>query len=94
MERNMFIVKVLVEAESERYRQLETFLSSHHYPFNAMPVLPEDYIALRFSPPFRVGKKQKRAVLDSNGLEVVLFPRGAEQWAEIYCAALNREMQG
>lgn len=43
----------------------------------------------RFTPPFRVGRKQKRAVLDSNGLEVIIFPKGQEEMAKGYCEALN-----
>lgn len=47
-------------------------------------------VSCRFSPPFRVGRKQRRAVLDSKGLEVVIFPTGLECMAELYCLALNR----
>jgi len=42
-----------------------------------------------FIAPFRVGKKQKRAVLDSRGYEVVVFPIGMEEWAIEYCEFLN-----
>lgn len=42
-----------------------------------------------FTPPFRVGKKQKRAVLDSLGNEVVIFNVGLEDMAELYCDMLN-----
>ncbi len=42
-----------------------------------------------FTPPFRVGKKQGRAVLDSNGHEVVVFPNGLEDMAQEYCEFLN-----
>lgn len=42
-----------------------------------------------FIPPFRVGKKQGRAVLDSNGHEVVVFPNGLEDMAQEYCEFLN-----
>ena len=31
-----------------------------------------------FLPPFRVGRKQMRAVLDAKGMEVVIFPKGLE----------------
>lgn len=43
-----------------------------------------------YLPPFRVGKKQKRAVLDGRGYEVVIFNKGMELWAEEYCQWLNR----
>jgi hypothetical protein len=35
-----------------------------------------------FIPPFRVGKKQMRAVLDAKGKEVVIFPKGLESYAK------------
>ncbi len=44
----------------------------------------------RFTPPYRVGRKTKRAVLDSNGLEVVVFREGMEDWAAQYAALLNK----
>jgi len=50
----------------------------------AKPVVTRCFVA-----PFRVGKKQSRAVLDSNGLEVVVFPKGLESWAIDYCRYLN-----
>lgn len=33
--------------------------------------------------PFRLGRKQQIAVLDVNGLEVVIFPKGKEEMARI-----------
>lgn len=42
-----------------------------------------------FIPPFRVGKKQGRAVLDGRGHEVVVFPTGLENMAQEYCDFLN-----
>lgn len=41
-----------------------------------------------FTPPFRVGKKEERAVLDSEGKEVIVFPRKNGQ-AQLYCEYLN-----
>ena len=38
---------------------------------------------------YRLGKKQKRAVLDSNGIEVVVFPKGKELYAELFVEFLN-----
>jgi len=43
-----------------------------------------------WKPPFRVGRKQNRAVLDSNGVELVVFPFGAEKLAEQYCKLINK----
>ena len=41
-----------------------------------------------YTPPFRVGRKQGKAVLDSKGLEVVFFMHSEEQ-AKMYCDYLN-----
>lgn len=49
----------------------------------------ERYDSLKFTPPFRVGRKQKRAILDSNGKEVIVFPLHSEKQAELYCNYLN-----
>lgn len=48
-------------------------------------------IQAKFIPPFRVGKKQKRAVLDSRGYEIVIFPIGLEDLAQDYCNYLNKK---
>lgn len=42
-----------------------------------------------FKPPFRVGKKQLRAILDSKGRTVYVFPRGQEKEALNFCHFLN-----
>lgn len=46
------------------------------------------YDANKYTPPFRVGRKQGKAVLDSKGLEVVFFMDSEEQ-AKMYCDYLN-----
>ena len=46
------------------------------------------YDVNKYTPPFRVGKKQSKAVLDSKGLEVVFFMDSEEQ-AKMYCDYLN-----
>jgi hypothetical protein len=43
----------------------------------------------KFTPPFRLGKKQKRAVLDANGKEVIIMPHNSEIQAQMYCDYLN-----
>ena len=48
----------------------------------------EKYDKSKFTPPFRVGRKQKRAILDSKGLEVIVFPTSKVQ-ARMYCNYLN-----
>jgi len=47
-----------------------------------------------FKPPFRVGKKQGRAVLDSNGHEVVVFSKGCEYMANDYVTLINEDLYG
>lgn len=39
--------------------------------------------------PLRVGRKQGRAILDANGIEVVVVPRGKELLAKKICILLN-----
>lgn len=43
----------------------------------------------KFIPPFRIGRKRKRAILDAKGLQVVVFPQGLELMAQGYCEYLN-----
>lgn len=43
----------------------------------------------QFILPFRLGKKQNRAVLDSNGREIVVFPKGCEYLAAEYVEIMN-----
>lgn len=43
----------------------------------------------QFILPFRLGKKQNRAVLDSLGHEVVVFPKGCEYLASDYIKLMN-----
>jgi hypothetical protein len=44
-----------------------------------------------FKMPFRLGKKQKRAVLDADGHEVVTFPKGREVLAKEYVDIMNKK---
>ena len=43
----------------------------------------------KYKPPFRVGRKQRKAVLDATGVEVVFFSDSEEQ-AKAYCEYLNK----
>jgi hypothetical protein len=43
---------------------------------------------------YRLGKKQKRAILDSKGIEVVIFPKGKELYAELFVEFLNKFENG
>ena len=40
-------------------------------------------------PPFRLGRKQKRAILDAKGREVIIMPHNSEKQAQMYCDYLN-----
>lgn len=40
---------------------------------------------------YRLGKRQKRAILTEDGHEVVVFPRGQEEMAKKVCDLLNTE---
>ena len=47
------------------------------------------YDSDKFTPPFRIGRKQKRAILDSKGLLVILMPHNSELQSQLYCEYLN-----
>ena len=53
----------------------------------------ERYDATMFTPPFRIGRKQKRAILDTNGKEVILMPHNSEKQAQMYCDYLNGQQR-
>jgi len=38
---------------------------------------------------YRVGRKQKRAILDENGIEIAMLPLGSEDEAQRLCHLLN-----
>ena len=46
------------------------------------------YDSEKYKPPFRVGKKQEKAVLDGKGKEVIFFSESKKQ-AKLYCDFLN-----
>jgi phosphoserine phosphatase len=56
---------------------------------NETPTDANNVLAAVFIPPFRVGRKQMRAVLDAKGAEVVIFPKGLENYAKEYADFLN-----
>ena len=47
----------------------------------------------QFVLPFRLGKKQQRAVLDANGKELIVFPKGKELYALEYLNFLNSDIK-
>ena len=42
-----------------------------------------------FVPPFRLGRKQKRVILDARGKEVIIMPHNSEKQSQMYCDYLN-----
>jgi hypothetical protein len=64
-------------------------------PFESMkPALSKTAVISRFDsdvfvPPFRLGRKQKRAILDARGIEVIIMPHNSEKQAQMYCDYLN-----
>ena len=46
-----------------------------------------------FKLPFRLGKRQLRAVLDADGHEVVVFPKGREELAKEYIDFKNNQIK-
>lgn len=60
---------------------------------NNTPTDENNVLAPVFLPPFRVGRKQMRAVLDAKGMEVVIFPKGLEAYAKEYTDFLNSTHQ-
>lgn len=47
----------------------------------------------QFKYPLRVGRKQKRAVLDADGKEVCIFQTSSEEVAQEFCDFLNMKNQ-
>ena len=54
-----------------------------------LSIVSSRYFGDRFTPPFRVGRKQQRIVLDSKGLEVSHFYHADENMADDYVRWLN-----
>lgn len=62
---------------------------NHHHLQQEGDQLNSRFDSTKFTPPFRVGKKKKRAILDSKGLEVIIMPTKSEKQAQLYCDYLN-----
>lgn len=78
-------------------KKIETILDEGRY--NGLPthIVVEKLLDLfnvsnrfdpKYTPPFRVGRKQGKAVLDANGREVIFF-KDSEEQAKKYCDYLN-----
>ena len=67
---------------------IEELLNQYREVLESKKNNPNDrYNSLKFKPPFRVGKKQGKAVLDSLGLLVTVFE--TEVQAILFCEYLN-----
>jgi len=64
-------------------------ISLKQVQFNNENSKKDRYDSSIFTPPFRLGKKQRRAVLDANGLMVVLMEHKCETQAQMYVDYLN-----
>jgi hypothetical protein len=54
----------------------------------SIPFVSKRYDANKYTPPFRVGRKQGKAVLDCKGIQVAFFMHSEEQ-SKMYCDYLN-----
>lgn len=64
------------------------FIGNNQDDTHLNPLLANHYDSLIFKPPFRVGKKQGKAVLDANGLLVSFMTSDVQ--ANLFCDYLNR----
>lgn len=46
----------------------------------------------KLNPPYRIGRKQQRAVLDKDGNTIVVFDKGKEIYATILVQSLNEKL--
>lgn len=70
------------------YYDLLEFAEEYHKKQLSLCCVSERYDEMTFKPPFRVGRKQGKAVLDANGLLVTFFNKSEKQ-AELFCDYLN-----
>lgn len=80
----------------KEYRNSAVFNSTIYYLFmkgiEEVLTNPEKYGLMAkptYTAPCRVGRKQGRAVLDKDGIEIVIFPKGKEADAIEYCNFIN-----
>lgn len=76
---------------SKEYHAFKAGYNKRDLDAREFPKSAERYDARKFTPPFRVGKSQGRAVLDATGSTVLLFESGRERQAELYCDYLNND---
>ena len=68
---------------------IETTTSNSTTPLLGLDNVISRFDSEVFTPPFRLGRKQKRAILDSIGREVIIMPHNSEKQAQMYCDYLN-----
>jgi hypothetical protein len=72
--------------EADKYLQPKLTTSSQTI---AKPNVIRRFDSDVFTTPFRIGRKQKRAILDANGIAVIIMPHNSEIQAQLYCDYLN-----
>ena len=77
-----------LQAETEAEQSKNAQLPTSSQPCTK-PIVIRRFDIDVFVPPFRIGKKQKRAILDANGIEVIIMPHNSELQAKLYCDYLN-----
>ena len=72
----------------EIHKAMDAYLNEYKAEQLTLTDVSKRYDANKYTPPFRVGRKQGKAVLDGKGIEVVFFNNSEEQ-ASKYCDYLN-----
>ncbi len=74
--------------------QVGSYLAGVKRPAFRLVKLCEEPKLVPLSPKYRVGRKQKRAILETaTGLEYLVFPKGKEEAAEKFCNWLNSQQR-
>ena len=68
---------------------IETTASDSTTPLLGLDNVISRFDSEVFTPPFRLGRNQKRAILDAKGREVIIMPHNSEKQAQMYCDYLN-----
>ena len=67
---------------------IKAYAKIYHREQLTLTDVSKRYDVSKYTPPFRVGRKQGKAVLDGTGREVIFFSDSEEQ-AKMYCDYLN-----
>jgi hypothetical protein len=80
--------------QSEKYADDQnSAYTNDYYGFMAgaeyVNSLLEEITNVNYASPFRIGRKQERAIVDANGKELIVFKSGDEKIATFLCNCLN-----